>query len=55
MMNELERELVGMIRESDEPCKAIMTAVEVISEYLAQRGSSGGQAPAGRQALAGTS
>lgn len=54
-MNDMERELIGLIRESDEPGKAMMTAVEVISEYLTQRGSSGGQAPADRQGLAGTS
>lgn len=34
MMNELERELVGMIRESDDPERAMVIAVEVIVDYL---------------------
>ena len=54
-MNDLERELIGLIRESDEPGRAMMVAAEVISDYLAQHGSSGGQAPAVQQVLAGTS
>lgn len=54
-MNDLERELIGLIRESDEPGRAMMVAAEVISDYLAQHGSFGGRVSADQQALAGTS
>lgn len=54
-MNLLEQKLIGLIRESDRPGEALMVAVEVITSYLGQHGSFGGQAPADRQGLAGTS
>lgn len=54
-MNENEMKLIGMIRESDDPTRALTVAVDVITSYLVQHGSSGGQAPADRQELAGTS
>lgn len=54
-MNENEMKLIGMIRESDDPEKALTVAVEVITSYLMQHGSSGGQAPADQQGLAGIS
>ncbi len=54
-MNENEMKLIGMIRESDDPEKAMMVAVEVITSYLRQHGSSGGQAPADLPVLVGTS
>ena len=54
-MNENETKLIGMIRESDDPGKAIMTAATIISAHLKRLGPSGGQAPADRQELAGTS
>lgn len=54
-MNNLECELIGLIRESDDPSRAVCVAIDVITSYLAQHGSFGGQAPADRQGLAGTS
>ena len=35
-MNENEMKLIGMIRESDDPEKAIAVAVEVITAFLKQ-------------------
>jgi len=35
-MNENEMKLIGMIRESDDPEKAMRVAVEVITSYLGQ-------------------
>lgn len=40
MMNDLERKLIGMIRESDDPEKAMVIAVEVITDFLGQLRSS---------------
>lgn len=54
-MSNMECELIGLIRESDDPGRALAIAVDVITSYLAQHGSFGGQAPADRQELAGTS
>ena len=54
-MNDMECELIGLIRESDDPGRAMIVAVDVITSYLTQHGSSGGQAPADRRGLAGTS
>ena len=45
-MTENERELIDMIRGSEDPGKAMMTAVEIILLYLEQHGSSRGQEPA---------
>ena len=39
-MSKNEMELIGMIREHDEPEKALQIAVEVITSFLAQHGSS---------------
>ena len=38
-MTENERELINLIRENDEPEKALCTAVETILLYLKQHGS----------------
>lgn len=54
-MCENEKKLIGMIRESDDPEEAMAVAVEVITSYLRQHGSSGGQVLADQQALAGIS
>ena len=54
-MSNMECELIGLIRESDDPVRALTVAVDVITSYLAQHGSSGGQAPADRRGLVGTS
>ena len=39
-MSKNELELLGMIREHDDPEKAMMIAVEVITLFLTQHGSS---------------
>ena len=39
-MNENEMNLIGMIRESDDPEKALVAAVEVIIDFLVQLQSS---------------
>lgn len=39
-MSNNEMELVRMIREHDEPEKALVVAIEVITSFLAQHGSS---------------
>lgn len=44
MMNENEMKLIGMIRESDDPGKALAVAVGVITDFLKQSRSS--EAPA---------
>ena len=54
-MSNMECELIGLIRESDDQSRAMIVAVDVITSYLMQHGSSGGQALAGRQGLVGTS
>ena len=38
-MTENERELINLIRENDNPEKALLTAVETILLYLKQNGS----------------
>lgn len=40
MMNENEMKLIGLIRESDDPERAIVVAVEVITDFLTQLRSS---------------
>lgn len=40
MMNEWEQKLIGMIRESDDPERAMVIAVEVITDFLGQLRSS---------------
>lgn len=44
MMTDNERELIAMIRENDNPGKALMTASVIILGYLKQLESSQGQA-----------
>lgn len=39
-MNENEMKLIGMIRESEDPEKALTVAVEVITDFLKQLQSS---------------
>ena len=46
-MNENEMKLIGMIRESDDPEKALAVAVEVITDFLMQFRSSEAPAAAG--------
>ena len=40
MMTENEKELIKMIRENDNPEKALMTAAAIITEFLKQHESS---------------
>lgn len=51
-MTENERELIKIIRESDDPEKALFTAVETIILYLKHHGSSQEQVVADLQELA---
>lgn len=51
-MTENERELIKIIRENDDPEKALCTAVETILSYLAQHGSCQEQVSAGLRELA---
>ena len=53
-MNENEMKLIGMIRESDDPEKALVVAVEVITDFLKQFQSSEAPAAACPQGPAGT-
>ena len=53
-MSTYEIELVRMIREHDEPEKALVIAVEVITSFLKQRGSSEEPAASCPQVPAGT-
>lgn len=53
-MSTYEMELVRMIREHDEPEKALMVAVEVITSFLKQRGSSEEQAASCPRVPSGT-
>lgn len=46
IMTDNERELIDMIRRSEDPGKALKVAVEIILLYLEQHGSSRGQEPA---------
>ena len=50
-MSENETELISIIRENDNPERALMAATLVILGYLKQLGSSAGQASAGLQEL----
>lgn len=51
-MTEKERELIQMIRENDNPEKALIKAVDIILLSLVQQKSSEAQAPAVLQGLA---
>ena len=51
-MTDNEMELIKIIRENDNPEKALTTAVDVILLYLTLHGSSESQASADLQALA---
>lgn len=53
-MNENERKLIGLIRESDDPERASVIAVEVITGFLRQLQSSEAPAAACPQAPCGT-
>jgi hypothetical protein len=33
-MNENEKELIRIIRESEDPAKAMLTAIEIICQYI---------------------
>lgn len=46
-MNDNEIELLKLIRDNDDPGRAMLIATQVILEYLAQHGSSEGQAAGG--------
>ena len=50
-MTDNERELITLIRESDNPDQALVTAVETIILYLKQHGSYQEQAVADLQEL----
>lgn len=50
-MSEHEKELIKIIRENDNPERAVATAIEVILSYLEQHGSSEGRAAVGLQEL----
>lgn len=49
-MKSTEAELINLIRQSDNPIKAIETATKVIADFLAQPESSPTQEPACPQA-----
>ena len=49
-MSENGIELIGMIRENDDPNRALLIATEVILDFLAQHGSSEERVSAGLQA-----
>lgn len=53
-MNENEMRLLGIIRESDDPEKAMLVAVEVITDFLRQLLSSEAPAAACPPGLSGT-
>ena len=36
-MNENEKELIRIIRESEDPAKAMLTAIEIICQYIGPR------------------
>lgn len=48
-MTKNEQELIDMIRNSEDPQQALMTAVDIICCYLAQHGSSQLQPAVDRQ------
>ena len=39
-MSENERELIGMICESEDPAKAMVTAIQVICQFIGDRKTS---------------
>lgn len=45
-MSENEKELLGIIRENDNPEQALVTAIGIISDFLTLHESSGSQAAA---------
>ena len=47
-----ETELINIIRENDNPARALATAVDIILAFLKQRGSSEEQAAADLRELA---
>ena len=51
-MTEKEKELIKLIRENDNPERALMTAAVIILGFLKQHGSSEEQVPACLQAHA---
>lgn len=51
-MTRNEKELIEMIRGSADPAKALTVAVEIITEWLKQHGSSEGPAAAETQECA---
>lgn len=51
-MTDNEKELINMIRETDNPIQALMTAAVIVLGYLKQHESSVAQAPADLQGLA---
>lgn len=51
-MTENERELIKIIRENDNPEKALITAVDIILLFLTQQKSFGGQVVAEPRELA---
>lgn len=50
-MTENEKELLRIIRENDNPERALMTAILIVSGYLKQHGSSEAQAAADLRGL----
>ena len=50
IMTDNEKELIQMIRENDNPGRALMTAAVIILGYLKQHESSAGQAVAAPRA-----
>ena len=50
-MTKNEIEMISMIRENDNPVRALMTATLIVLGYLKQHESSEGQAVAGLQEL----
>ena len=50
-MTENEKELINMIRENDNPTRALMTATLIVLGFLKQHGSSEGQESADLRAL----
>ena len=53
-MSKNEMELIGLVRENDNPGRALQVAAEVILTYLKQHGSSEGRSAAVPPAPAGT-
>lgn len=51
-MTKNEQKLISMIRENDNPARAMSTAVFIVLGYLTQHGSSQAPTPADQQGLA---